>query len=140
MNTAILVGNITKDLEVRRTQSDKQVLSFTLAINEGKDKTEFVNCVAWEKSAEVIGQYCRKGSQLAIQGRIQTRKQETDQGNRYYTEVVVDRFTLPPKGSPSSTGLEQSTSNGQVAGSNPAGNATDELIDEIPFASRHWFE
>jgi single-strand DNA-binding protein len=98
MNVVALSGNLTRDPESRSTQAGKNVCSFSLAINEGKDKTEFVNCVAWEKTAELIAQYCKKGDRIAATGRLQTRKWQDSEGkDRYATEVIVSQFDFPPK-------------------------------------------
>jgi single-strand DNA-binding protein len=118
MNNVCLSGNITKPIELRSTQSGKQVASFSLAINESKDHTEFVNCVAWDKTAELINQYCQKGDRLACVGRLQTRKWEKDGQTRYATEVIVSSFDFPPKRAESHT---------------PAPSVPDDLEDEIPF-------
>ena len=100
MNVVALSGNLTKAPELRKTQSGKDVTNFSIAINEGKDKTEFVNCIAWEKQAELIVQYCNKGDRLACSGKLQTRKWDDKDGNtRYATEVVVYQFDFPPKSS-----------------------------------------
>lgn len=99
MNVICIAGNITKTPELRSTQGGKQVTSFTVAVNESKDKAEFINCVAWEKTAELIAQYCPKGSRISLSGRLQTRKHENDKGEtKYYTEVIVNQFDFPPKG------------------------------------------
>ena len=98
MNVFCFAGNICKEIEVRSTQGGKKVASFSVAINEGKDKTEFINCVAWDKTAELLEQYCSKGDRLSGSGRIQTRKWEDKNGDtKYTTEVVVSQFDFPPK-------------------------------------------
>ena len=122
MNVVALSGNVCKDIELRTTTSGKQVASFSIAINEGKDKTEFVNLIAWEKTAELMEQYVHKGDRLAVVGRLQTRSWEDQQGQkRYATEVVVNQFDFPPK-----RDGQQPTPQSQpaVAGS---------FDDEIPF-------
>lgn len=96
MNKWSGAGRLTKDPEVRYTQSGKAVCGFTVACNRrhAKDSNQptadFVSCVAWEKTAEIIGQYCHKGSKVAVEGPIQTRSYEAQDGSkRYVTEVVV---------------------------------------------------
>lgn len=121
MNNVSLAGNLTKDPVLRRTQSDKSVVSFTLAINEGKDKTEFVNCIAWEKAADLINQYVSKGQRLSCVGKLQTRKWEKDGKTHYATEVVVREFDFPPKGEKPTDSPSQES------------QPVDELEDEIPF-------
>lgn len=119
MNIVCLAGNVSRDIDLRTTQSGKKVANFSLAINESKDHTEFVNCIAWEKTADLINQYVKKGDRLALSGKLQTRKWEDQQGQtRYATEVIVDRFDFPPK----------------TKGEPVAGSAPEHIEDEIPFA------
>lgn len=97
MNKAVLIGRLTKDPEMRYTQSGKGVASFTLAINrpfkdENGDKaTDFIPIVAWGKTAELCAKYLTKGRQTAITGRIQTRSYTANDGSkRYVTEVIAE--------------------------------------------------
>lgn len=94
MNISILMGRLTAEPELRRTQSGKDVLSFCLAVDRGygeKKETDFINCVAWEHTARFVSQYFRKGSLIAVNGSIRTRKYEDKYGNsRIATEVLVD--------------------------------------------------
>lgn len=95
MNTWVGIGRLVRDPEVRYTQSGKAIASFTLAIDrrrsgDGNQQADFIQCVAWEKIAEIISQYCTKGKKIAVEGRIQTRSYEANDGTkRYVTEVVV---------------------------------------------------
>ena len=94
MNHFVGIGRLTRDPEVRYTQSGKACAKFTLAIDrrkssDGNQQTDFISCVAWEKTAEVISQYVSKGRKIAVEGRIQTRSYEKDGTKRYVTEVVV---------------------------------------------------
>ncbi|MCI9293175.1 MAG: single-stranded DNA-binding protein [Erysipelotrichaceae bacterium] len=95
INRVVLVGRITKDPMLRKTQSGASVVSFTLACNrrvpsQGQD-ADFINCVAWNKTADFMAQYVRKGALLGIEGRIQTRNYDDKDGKRVYvTEVVCD--------------------------------------------------
>lgn len=124
MNLFCFNGNICKDITLRSTQSGKQVASFTVAINESKDQTEFVNMVAWGKTAELISQYCKKGDRLAGSGRIQTRKWQDNNGqDKYSTECVVDKFDFPPK-----SGNSEST-----YANKPADAQENGINDDIPF-------
>lgn len=91
MNQVILTGRLTKDPELRTTQSDKQVASFTLAVDKYGEGADFINCIVWGKQAENLCKYQEKGSQIGLSGRIQTRSYEDDKGNkRNITEVVAD--------------------------------------------------
>jgi len=96
MNRVILVGRITKDPEVKTTQSNIPVCSFTLAVNRqftdqsGERQADFIQCVVWRKQAENLERFVKKGALLGVEGRIQTRQYETDNGTRYVTEVLCD--------------------------------------------------
>lgn len=99
MNQVQLLGNLARDAELRFTQSGKAVATFTVAAtntyvdsttNETKEQTAFVNCVAWGKTGEAVSN-CKKGDRLLVNGRIQTRSYDTQDGQkRYVTEVVAD--------------------------------------------------
>ena len=95
MNHFVGIGRLTRDPNVKYTQSGKAYASFTLAIDrrksaDGNQQTDFIQCVAWEKIAEVISQYTGKGGKVAVEGRIQTRSYDANDGTkRYVTEVVV---------------------------------------------------
>ena len=88
-------GRITKDPELRYTPNGKAVTQFTLAVDRkhtvgGKAETDFLPCVAWERLAETIAEYCRKGSKLMVEGRVQVRSYEAkDKTRRYVTEIIL---------------------------------------------------
>lgn len=92
MNKVILMGRLTRDPEVRYTQNNMPVASFTLAVKKkAAEGTDFINCVAWNKTGEFVNKYFKKGQQIAITGRINTRSYEDSQGSKkYITEVVVE--------------------------------------------------
>jgi single-strand DNA-binding protein len=96
INRVILVGRITKDPELKSTQSNISFVNFTLAVNRsfssqnGEQEADFIQCIAWRKQAENMTQYLHKGSLIGVEGRIQTRTYEADNGTRYITEVVCD--------------------------------------------------
>lgn len=96
INRTVLVGRITKDPELKTTQSNISVVSFTLAVNRqfadqtGERQADFIQCVVWRKQAENLAHYVKKGALLGIEGRIQTRQYEVDGATRYVTEVVCD--------------------------------------------------
>ena len=96
INNVTLVGRVVRDIEVKTTNSGKEVASFALAVDGyGKDTpANFIDCVAWGKAAEILGQYATKGKQIGITGRIQTRNWEKDDIKRKATEVVIDQFQL----------------------------------------------
>ena len=93
MNAWVGIGRLVRDPEVRYTQSGKAVARFTLAIDGrgGEKQADFIPCVAWEKTAEIISQHVSKGQKIAVEGRIQTRSYDANDGmKRYVTEVVVN--------------------------------------------------
>ena len=94
LNYSIIMGRLTKNPELRRTNSGKAVTSFTIACdNPGKDNgASFIECVAWDRTAEFIHQYFAKGSAIAVEGRLQSRQYETKEGQkRTVLEVVVSQ-------------------------------------------------
>ena len=85
------MGRLTTTPELKQTQSGKNVIAFTIACDRdfGEKETDFINCVAWQQKAEFISRYFKKGSMIAITGRLTTRSYETESGRRVATEVVV---------------------------------------------------
>lgn len=101
MNKIILIGRMSKDIEIRYTQNQKEVGNFDLAVNRnyknanGEYDTDFFKCIAWGNLAKTIQTYTSKGSQIAIEGRIENRRYQAQDGtNRYVTEVVVEGVHL----------------------------------------------
>ena len=101
INRTVLVGRLTRDPELRYTGSGAAVVTFTVAVNrqftnsQGEREADFINCVMWRKAAENFANFTRKGSLVGIDGRIQTRSYENQQGQRVYvTEVVAENFSL----------------------------------------------
>ena len=99
MNKVILFGRLTKDPDLRSTASGIPVCSFTVACDrryqkQGEERqADFINCIVWQKSAESIAQYFKKGHRIALEGSIQTRSWTDNEGKtRYSTEVVVDQW------------------------------------------------
>ena len=103
MNKVMLIGRITKDIELRKTANANSVISFTLAVNRRlggsqEQQADFINCVAWNRTADLMNQYLHKGSMIAVEGRIQTRNYELEGQRVYVTEVVADNVQfLEPK-------------------------------------------
>ena len=113
MNSICLVGRLTKDVDLRYTQSNVAVATFTLAVNRafknenGEREADFINCVMWRQQAENLANWAKKGALIGITGRIQTRNYDNQQGQRVYvTEVVAEQFQL----------LESRNSQGQSQG------------------------
>jgi single-strand DNA-binding protein len=94
MNNVVLMGRLTKDLELQ-TSGDKSYLRFTLAVNRKfkKHEADFVDCVAFGKTAEIMAQYLSKGKQIAVEGRLEVSKyKKSDGADGYATNVIVDSF------------------------------------------------
>lgn len=116
INRVVIVGRLVRDPDIRYTPSGVAVCSFTLAVNrtftnqQGEREADFIQCVAWRKVAENVANYLRKGSLAGVDGRLQTRSYEGQDGRRVYvTEVVADSVQfLEPKGKSST---QQETSN-----------------------------
>lgn len=92
MQKWIAVGNLTKDTELRRTQTGQAVTNFTIAITRARNKdiADFIDCVAWGKLAETINNYCHKGDRIGVVGEIQTRKYQANDGsNKTVVEANV---------------------------------------------------
>lgn len=100
INRVNLIGRLTRDPELRYTPSGAAVCSFTLAngrtftqSGEKKEQTSFIDCVAWQKTGEIIAEYCKKGHRIAVEGRLQQRSWDDQDGKkRSKIEVVIDNF------------------------------------------------
>lgn len=117
INNVSLTGRLTKDIDLRYTQSGVAVATFTLAVSRnykdqnGEVQTDFIQCQIWRKAAENLANFTHKGSLVGIEGRIQTRNYDNQQGQKVYvTEVIVTNFSLLE---PRNTGNGQGQSNGQ---------------------------
>lgn len=136
MNKVILLGRLTKDVDVRYTQTNNiMVASFSLAVNrrfakEGEERqADFINIVAWSKTAEFCSKYFKKGQQVGIIGRIQTRNWEDDQGQKHYvTEVVAEEAYFADS---KREGADESI----LGSSTPVNNEFEPIQDddELPF-------
>lgn len=96
MNKVVLIGNLTKDVEMATTNSGKNVARFTIAVSrryanaDGEREADFLNIVAWNTLAENCAKYLQKGSKVAVSGAIQTRSYESEEDKRYITEIIAD--------------------------------------------------
>jgi single-strand DNA-binding protein len=143
-NRIILVGNLTRDPEIRYTQSGKAVTKFTLAVNNprNKEETTFVDVVAWDRLGETCNTYLKKGSSTLVEGRLVIRSYDDKDGNkRKATEVVIDNMQmLSSRGAGSESGGDLGSGgayagarSGAANGSSAGDSFGDELDDEIPF-------
>jgi len=102
LNKVFLTGRTTREIDLRRTEKGTPVVQFTLAVEnrinkdaDGKPTTDFIGCIAWNKLAETMEKYVKKGKRITIVGRLQTRNYENKEGNKVYiTEVVVEQLDL----------------------------------------------
>lgn len=143
MNKVILIGRLTRDPELRTTTSGIATSTFSLAVQRpftnqsGTRDADFINCVVWRRQAENVVKYCGKGSQVAVEGRIQVRNYDADDGTkRYVTEVICDNVTfLGSKPSGGSSYSNEASSNYQSFGNNNSNNETQPTTDisEEPF-------
>ncbi|MDV3545934.1 single-stranded DNA-binding protein [Leuconostoc falkenbergense] len=147
INRVVLIGRLTKDVEVRYTQSGVAVGTFSLAVNRpftnasGEREADFINGVIWRKSAENFANFTHKGALVAIEGRLQTRNYEDGNGKRVYvTEVVADNFSLLEKksdsqqSSPESQTPDPFSSKGKQNKFAGSGNTEVDISDDdLPF-------
>lgn len=150
MNKILLMGRLKKDPELRYTQGGTAVASFTLAVNRsfanqnGEREADFINCVAWQKAAEFVANYFKKGQQMALEGRLQVRSYDDNNGQRrWVTEVVTEKveFVGSKNGGNSNSNGAGSGSGGYNAGSGGADSPSqlgwgEEIVfddNDIPF-------
>lgn len=135
LNKFIGMGRLTADPTLRYTANNTAVCSFTLAVDrrfakEGQQQADFIQCQAWQKTAEFISKWFGKGSMIAVVGRIQTRTWDDNEGKKHYvTEVVVDEayFTGSRKDSGTQTETKQTQDSEFFPGLN------EEELDSLPF-------
>lgn len=131
MNRVVLVGRITKDPELKNIpNSNTSVVSFTIAVNRqftsksGEKEADFINCVVFNKAAENLSRYIHKGGLLGVEGRIQTRNYQANDGStRYVTEIICDNVQfLEPKSSAQGSRSQDTFDYSQLEQENPYGN------------------
>lgn len=142
INKTILGGRLTNDVELKQTQSGLSVCSFTIAVNrkfakEGEQQTDFINCVAWRKTAEIIAKFFKKGSSIVITGEIQVRSWQDQNGQkRYATEVVADDVYFVDSKNDVQSAEASSPSNYIPVGYKPSQTANFEALsddNDLPF-------
>jgi single-strand DNA-binding protein len=141
-NRVILVGNLTRDPEIRYTQSGKSVTKFSLAVNNprNKEETTFVDIVAWDRLGETCNTYLKKGQSTLVEGRLVIRAYDDKDGNkRKATEIVIDNMQMLSSKGAGGGGdtADYAGANGGSQAAAPVGGGSakfdDELDDEIPF-------
>ena len=155
INNVVLVGRLTRDVDLRYTSNGTAYASFTLAVDRdfknqnGERETDFINCAMWRKPAENLANYTKKGSLIGIEGRIQTRNYDNQQGQRVYvTEVLAERFHFLESAKKDDNGVlsnegtntlrvnKNQNSSGNFANSDPftgSGDVIDVLDSDLPF-------
>ena len=144
MNKIMLIGRLTKDPELRYTQGGTAVANFTLAVNRrftnqnGEREADFINCVAWNKSAEFVANYFKKGQQMALEGRLMVSSYDGNDGQRHWkTEVVAEQIEfVGSKGNGSNSNNASGNSGGSGYGSEPELGLGQEVVfddNDLPF-------
>nr|DAO61058.1 MAG TPA: Single strand binding protein [Caudoviricetes sp.] len=141
INNVVVVGRLTRAVDLRYTSNGTAYASFTLATDRdfknqnGERETDFINCVMWRKPAENLANYTRKGSLIGIEGRIQTRNYDNQQGQRVYvTEVLAERFHfLESAKTANNDGLSDGGTN--TIGFNKNQNSSGNFANSDPFTS-----
>ncbi|WP_407372345.1 single-stranded DNA-binding protein [Carnobacterium sp.] len=142
INYVVLVGRLTKDADLKFTGNGSAVASFTLAVNRSykkeneNQKADFVNCVVWRKTAEALANHTSKGSLIGVEGRIQTRSYDNNQGQRVYvTEVVAEEVTFleSKKTGAQSNGDNQQTNTQQYNSNQSSNQNSNQYYNSDPF-------
>lgn len=142
INNVVLVGRLTKDIELRKTSSNISTCTFTLACNRkytsgnsNGPTADFISCVAWRQAADFLGQYARKGALVGVEGRIQTRNYDGQDGRKVYvTEVVCDNVRLLESKAQSQSRDYNNAQSNEYPTNAPAANAYDTSSND-PFGS-----
>ena len=138
LNRVILIGRLARDSELRYTPAGMAVASFTLANNrsystggEKKEQVSYFDCVAWSKMGEIIAEYCKKGKQIVVEGRLQQRRWDDSEGNKKSKiEIVVENFQFISGGKPQEEQEEKSVGK-DVTGQVPP---FDQCSEDNPFS------
>lgn len=142
VNRVTLLGNVGKDPEVKHTSGGAVFARLSLATNErykdksGEwvDKTEWHNLVFWQKLAEIVGEYVKKGSKIYVEGKLQTRSYEKDGETKYSTEIVSNELVMLDGKDSKDRDKEQSSSSNRTATAKAAPKAQQPIDDDdIPF-------
>ena len=143
VNKVILVGNLGNDPDIRYTASGAAVANISLATTESwkdkqsgekKEKTEWHRIVFFGRLAEIVGEYLRKGSQVYVEGKLQTRKwKDKDDKDRYTTEIVANEMQMLGRGSATQNGSQSDSQASADSGQSSEPNPSDDFDDSIPF-------
>lgn len=137
INKVILMGRLTRDPEMRHTNSGTPVTTFSIAINSGygeNQRTDFVNCLAWNKTAEFVTKYFAKGKMIIVIGRITTRSWETQDGKRAYaTEVIANEVNFGETKTSPQLNTPQTAAQPPMQDDDDDFTPLDEEDDDLPF-------
>lgn len=135
MNYVSLLGRLTKDPELKYSQSGKAFCNFTVAVTREfkRDEADFINCVAWDKRAEAIAEYLRKGRRIAVQGRLSVSNYEKNGETVWRTDVIVDKFDFIDSANTSGAQPQAYSSQNATASSSFVDNDSDEIMDDDDF-------
>lgn len=138
MNKVILIGRLTADPELRHTQSGTAVCRYRLAVDrpvkkEGQQNVDFLNCLAWNKNAEFASRYLRKGTKIAVEGRIQTGSYEKGDVKYYTTDIIIDRHEFCESKAPAESASSYSAPADSYSGTDQEFTDMDEDDGELPF-------
>jgi single-strand DNA-binding protein len=142
LNKAMIIGRLGQDPEVRYTQSNTAVATLNVATNERfkdrngelQERTEWHRVVAWGRTAEICQEYLKKGSQVYIEGPIQTREWEDKEGQkRYTTEIKALTLTMLDSRSGSGGGMQQDSGNNKAGSTVDIDDSFDDMDDDLPF-------
>ena len=138
INKVILMGRLTRDPEMRHTNSGTPVTTFSIAIDNGygdNKRTDFVNCIAWNKTAEFVTKYFTKGKMIIVIGRITTRSWETQDGKRAYaTEVVANEVSFGESKTSPQLNTPQTAAQPPTQDDDDDFTPLDEEDDDLPWA------
>jgi len=142
LNKVMIIGNLTRDPEVRTTPSGQTVVSFGVATNrrwkdqqgQQQEQAEYHNVVAWRKLAEIIGQYLKKGSKVYIEGRLQTRSWDDQSGvKRYKTEIIAENMIMLDKRGAVEATSQDAKAVDESAQPEPSTGEPEINVEDIPF-------
>lgn len=138
MNKVILIGRLARDPEMRTTSSGISMTRFTLAVSrpfnsqDGQQQTDFISCLTWRRQAENVAKYCTKGSQVAVEGRIQVGSYDAQDGTkRYTTDVVCDNVTFLGTKSGNSNFNNENYNSGESVATAPTADVSEDPFKDF---------
>lgn len=142
LNKVMLIGNLTREPESKATTSGQTVTTFAVATNrvwtdkdgQKQQKAEFHNIVAWGKLGDICAQYLKKGSLVYVEGRLETRSWDGQDGiKRYKTEIILENMQMGPRAGASTTASQEEANSPENTQNQPSNNNDEVKIEDIPF-------